>query len=49
MDVPHETVDRWESAGFFRRAGKPGSTAGKDARRYTATLLPSSHFYFGVG
>ena len=23
---------------FFRRAGKPGSTAGKDARRYIARL-----------
>lgn len=30
---------------FFRRAGKLGSTAGKDARRYTACrLLALLHF-----
>jgi len=31
-----------------RRAGKPGTTAGKDARRHTAASPPNGHFDFGV-
>ena len=32
--------------GFFRRAGKPGSTAGKDACRDTVTAPVPKHFNF---
>jgi len=40
----------WLARGLIRRAGKPGSTAGRDARRYVALRQPplKNNFLFAV-